>query len=249
MSDTPRGSENRTSSPFSRQASADDPQRTLYRPAPSEQGSAGRFSAPTAPASGARPVAAAQTTNVTRPAASEATPPTRPAARRAGESGDAGVSITQSKPGQSSTPASSASSASKAKAAGGVAASSARRTRKARLRLSRIDPWSVMKTSFLFSIAFGILLVVAMWVLWTVLQSSGTFEWINRGVNDLLATPNSASTFDLGRYVTGDRVIGFSALIAAADVVIFTALATLFSFLYNLSATVLGGLEVTLAED
>ena len=106
-----------------------------------------------------------------------------------------------------------------------------------------------MKTSFLFSIAFGILLVVAAWVLWAVLQSSGTFESINRAVNDLLATPNSASTFDLGRYVTGDRLIGFSALIAAADVVIFTALATLFSFLYNLSATVLGGLEVTLAED
>ena len=33
----------------------------------------------------------------------------------------------------------------------------ARRTRKARLRLSRIDPWSVMKTSFLFSVAFGIM--------------------------------------------------------------------------------------------
>ena len=28
-----------------------------------------------------------------------------------------------------------------------------RRTRKARLRLSRLDPWSVMKTSFLLSIA------------------------------------------------------------------------------------------------
>ena len=35
----------------------------------------------------------------------------------------------------------------------------ARRTRKARLRLSRFDPWSVMKTSFLFSIAAGIMLV------------------------------------------------------------------------------------------
>jgi hypothetical protein len=33
------------------------------------------------------------------------------------------------------------------------------------------------------------------------------------------------------------------------DVLIFTALATLGSFLYNLAATVLGGLEVTLAED
>ena len=88
-----------------------------------------------------------------------------------------------------------------------------------------------------------------MWVLWGVIESSGAFKSINDAVNDLLATPNSASSFDLGRYVTGERVVGFTALIAAADVVIFTALATLFSFLYNLSATVLGGLEVTLAED
>ena len=36
---------------------------------------------------------------------------------------------------------------------------------------------------------------------------------------------------------------------SAVDVVIFTALATLGSFLYNLAATMLGGLEITLAED
>ena len=44
-------------------------------------------------------------------------------------------------------------------------------------------------------------------------------------------------------------IAGVAALIAVVDVLIFTALATLGSFLYNLAATVLGGLEVTLAED
>jgi len=44
-------------------------------------------------------------------------------------------------------------------------------------------------------------------------------------------------------------VLGFAVLIAAIDVVIITAVATLFAFLYNLSAVVMGGLEVTLAED
>lgn len=106
-----------------------------------------------------------------------------------------------------------------------------------------------MKTSLMFSVAFGIITIVATWVLWTVLQASGAFGAINETVNSLLATPNSTSSFDLGRYITGQRVMGVTTMIAAADVVIFTALATLFSFLYNLSATVLGGLEVTLAED
>ena len=36
-----------------------------------------------------------------------------------------------------------------------------RRVREARLRLTHLDPWSVMKTSFLLSIALGIVLVVA----------------------------------------------------------------------------------------
>lgn len=125
----------------------------------------------------------------------------------------------------------------------------AHRTRKARLRLSRIDPWSVMKTAFLFGIAGGIIFFVMVWVLWGVIVASGVFESVNRAVNDLLATPGAADKFHLEDYLNGNRVLGFAAMIGAADVVIFTALATLFSFLYNLAATVMGGLEVTLAED
>src|SRR3954451_4037181 len=40
--------------------------------------------------------------------------------------------------------------------------------RRARLRLSRIDPWSVMKVSFLLSIAFGIVTVVSVFMVWSV---------------------------------------------------------------------------------
>ncbi|MGA4670046.1 DUF3566 domain-containing protein [Propionibacteriaceae bacterium Y1923] len=256
MSETPRGSGNAQASPFSRAASSEDT-NTLYRPASpaSERSSGARFSAPTQTPTAPAATSSASGTSGTgsagaRATASQDTPPSRPSARRADDS-TAVPSPAKASKTPSSTPASAASagSASKPRGASSAAASPARRTRKARLRLARLDPWSVMKTSFLFSIAFGILLMVAVWVLWAVLQSSGTFEAINRAVNDLLATPNSASTFDLGRFITGDRVLGFTALIAAVDVVIFTALATLFSFLYNLSATVLGGLEVTLAED
>lgn len=125
----------------------------------------------------------------------------------------------------------------------------ARRTRKARLRLSRLDPWSVMKTSFMFSIAAGIMLVVAVYVVWTVLGTSGLFESVNGVVADVLSAPNDTTPFRIQDYVNTQKVMGISALIACVDVVIFTALATLASFLYNLAATMLGGLEITLAED
>ena len=126
---------------------------------------------------------------------------------------------------------------------------SARRTRKARLRLSRLDPWSVMKTSFLFSIAAGIMLVVAVYVIWTVLASSGLFDSANDIVASVVSTPGDTTPFRVQEYVNTQKVMGVAALVACVDVVIFTALATLGSFLYNLAATMLGGLEITLAED
>lgn len=125
----------------------------------------------------------------------------------------------------------------------------ARRTRKARLRLSRLDPWSVMKTSFLFSIAAGIMLVVAVYVVWTVLSTSGLFDSVNEIVASVVSTPGDTTPFRIEEYINTQKVMGVSALIACVDVVIFTALATLGSFLYNLAATMLGGLEITLAED
>ncbi|MDO5067557.1 MAG: DUF3566 domain-containing protein [Propionibacteriaceae bacterium] len=122
-----------------------------------------------------------------------------------------------------------------------------RKTRRARLRLSRIDPWSVMKTAFLFSIAFGIILVVVAAVLWQVIEGSGALDSVNSTMNQLIGDANTK--FAIQDYVNSGRVIGLVMLLAAVDVVILTAVATLFAFLYNLAATVLGGLEITLAED
>ncbi|OYN90736.1 DUF3566 domain-containing protein [Parenemella sanctibonifatiensis] len=122
-----------------------------------------------------------------------------------------------------------------------------RRTRRARLRLARIDPWSVMKISLLFSIAAGIIFVVAVSVLWMVLAGSGLFEQINNALSSIVAV--EGQEFDVTRYIGAERVIGAAAVLAAVDVVILTALATLGAFLYNLAAIMLGGLEVTLSED
>src|SRR5829696_2340367 len=48
-----------------------------------------------------------------------------------------------------------------------------RAPRRAPLRLIRIDPWSVMKVSFLLSIAFGIVTVVSVFLVWSVLDAAG----------------------------------------------------------------------------
>ncbi|HET6626097.1 MAG TPA: DUF3566 domain-containing protein [Nocardioidaceae bacterium] len=123
-----------------------------------------------------------------------------------------------------------------------------RGTRKARLRLTHIDPWSVMKTAFLLSIAFGIVTVIAVAVVWGVLGAAGVWDSINKTVQEVLGG-DSGSTFDIENYVGTSRVMGFTMIVAVVDVVLITAIATLGAFLYNLAAALLGGIEVTLAED
>ncbi len=120
------------------------------------------------------------------------------------------------------------------------------KTRKARLRLVRVDPWSVMKVAFALSIALAIVTVVAVSIVWSVLGAAGVWEAINSIVGTVMGDD---STFDATEYVGMNRVLGLTAIVSAANVVLLTALATLAAFLYNLAAALLGGLEVTLAED
>jgi hypothetical protein len=121
------------------------------------------------------------------------------------------------------------------------------RTRKARLRVSHADPWSVMKVSFVLSIALGVCTIVAVAVLWLVMDALGVFSTVGATLSD--ATAGSKGGFDLQSFLSLPRVLTFTTVIAVIDVVLATALATLGSFLYNLSTGFVGGIELTLAED
>ncbi|WP_328537810.1 DUF3566 domain-containing protein [Streptomyces sp. NBC_00344] len=122
------------------------------------------------------------------------------------------------------------------------------RTRKARLRVAKADPWSVMKVSFLLSIALGICTVVAAAVLWMVMDAMGVFSTVGGTISEATGS-SDGSGFDLQSFLSLPRVLLFTAVIAVIDVVLATALATLGAFIYNLSAGFVGGVEVTLAED
>jgi hypothetical protein len=74
------------------------------------------------------------------------------------------------------------------------------------------------------------------------------WESINTSVGTVLSE-DSETQFDVTDYVGTSRVLGLTTIVAAANVVLLTAIATLAAFLYNLAASLLGGLEITLAED
>ncbi|GAA2279000.1 membrane protein [Streptomyces ruber] len=122
------------------------------------------------------------------------------------------------------------------------------RTRKARLRVAKADPWSVMKVSFLLSIALGICTIVAAAVLWMVMDAMGVFTTVGGTISEATGS-NDSNGFDLQSFLSLPNVLIFTSIIAVIDVVLATALATLGAFIYNLSAGFVGGVELTLAED
>lgn len=118
--------------------------------------------------------------------------------------------------------------------------------RKVRLTVARVDPWSVLKLSFLLSVALGVGLVTASIVLWSVLDSMGVFTSLNSTLKDM---GGARSTFDIYTWVGLGRVVSLSTFIAAVNVVIIMALSTLGAVLYNVASSLVGGLHLTLSDD
>ncbi|MER5781038.1 DUF3566 domain-containing protein [Streptomyces mobaraensis] len=153
-----------------------------------------------------------------------------------------GGTKSMSKPAGTAAP-----SASRQVPAQAPAAAAAPRTRSARLRVAKADPWSVMKVSFLLSLALAVCTIVAVTVLWLVLDAMGVFSAVGGTISD--ATSGEGGGFDLQSFLSLPRVLMFTVVIAVIEVVLATALATLIAFVYNLSASFVGGVELTLAED
>ncbi len=104
------------------------------------------------------------------------------------------------------------------------------------------------KTAFLLSIAFGVMCVVAVFLVFSIMDASGLWDKVNETIQQVV-NQDPADQFNIKDYVAMSRVMGITMLISVIDVVLITALATLGAFIYNMSAAMLGGVEVTLAED
>ncbi len=116
-----------------------------------------------------------------------------------------------------------------------------------RLTVSRVDPWSAMKISFLLSVALGIAGVVMVFVLWTILAGMGVFDQINGVIGQVVQ--DGQSPFDIMDFIGLPRVLSLSVVVAVIDVVLITAISTLGAFLYNVSSALVGGVQLTLTDD
>jgi hypothetical protein len=197
--------------------------------------------------------------------ASQARPATAAPQRPAGAPGAPGTPGTPSQPGSTTGankrpngPGATTGSAAVGAARVSEAVRSARSTvtgaaargpRRARLNLKRIDPWSVMKFSFAVSVVLFIVVVVATSVLYLALDAMGVWTEVNNSLKELVSASGGTDASSSGGFrITAWGVIGTSMLVGAVNVVLFTALATLGAFIYNVCADLVGGVELTLAE-
>ncbi|MGO0575808.1 DUF3566 domain-containing protein [Ornithinimicrobium panacihumi] len=121
--------------------------------------------------------------------------------------------------------------------------------RRVRLTAQRIDPWSVLKISFLVSVALGIAGVVMVGVLWTVLSGMNVFSIISDFLTKVTSGEAGGPSFELMDYLGLSRVLSLAAVIGVLNVFLLTALATLTAFLYNICAALVGGAQLTLSDE
>jgi len=120
-------------------------------------------------------------------------------------------------------------------------------SRRAQLAIARIEPWSVMKFSFMISLVGWVILFVAVAAMYFVLQKIGVFTSIEHTVGLVTSSKTKAGS-DASTWFSASRVLGYTMLVGAVNVILITALATVFAVLYNLVTVIAGGIEVTLKE-
>lgn len=101
--------------------------------------------------------------------------------------------------------------------------------------ITHIDPKSALKIGFVINLCvFGIGLVAAA-LLYLVLGVAGVWGNLNSLLGDLMGSGN----FGAGTY------FGIVIALGLLELVIFTLLAPVMAYIYNLSAKLIGGLRVT----
>lgn len=119
--------------------------------------------------------------------------------------------------------------------------------RRVKLAVARVDPWSVMKMSFLLAVAAGIAGVVLTGVLWLILSGMGVFADVDRLIREI--QPSTTDPFNVMDYIGFGRVISLSIVVGVIDIILMTAIATLAAFLYNICSSLVGGVQLTLTDD
>jgi hypothetical protein len=131
--------------------------------------------------------------------------------------------------------------------AGPAAASPAARSarsrgpRRARLQLRHINPLTVLRFCSVLAVALFFVWMIVVGVLFGILDAAGVIGKVNDTVTTINGPGSKAP-------VSAGIVFGGAAIIGVINIVLFVALTTVGSVIYNLCADLVGGVELTLSE-
>lgn len=114
---------------------------------------------------------------------------------------------------------------------------------RATVQIRRIDPWSTLKITLVISVAMFFVWMLAVGLLYIVLEGMGVWERLNSTFTDMMSSDSGS-----GGLVGAGTVFGYAGVIGLINVVLFTALGTVGTFIYNQCCDLVGGIQVTLAD-
>lgn len=120
------------------------------------------------------------------------------------------------------------------------------RARRMSLSLTHVSPWSVAKVTFMLMIALAIIQIVAALLVWLLLDVVGVFGQITQIV---ASAGLEADNFNLNSVFSVTTVLSAVTIFSIIEVVLFTILASIGAMLYNVVASLVGGIHVTLGDD
>lgn len=113
---------------------------------------------------------------------------------------------------------------------------------RASVQIREIDPWSTLKLSAIISAALFLVWMIAVGTLYLILEFMNVWDRLNSAFLEIV---DEGAT---GEIISAGQIFGWTAAIGFINMILFTALLTLASFIYNLSSDLVGGVEVTLAD-
>ena len=110
--------------------------------------------------------------------------------------------------------------------------------------IRKIDPWTVLKVTFVLNFIVALTMVLGFSILWVLLINAG----VPQGLEDIA---RRLALLDADASLVGNVEPLFSSVVFLATVYLLTqtALATIGAFFYNLVSDLVGGIEVVVLEE
>ena len=110
--------------------------------------------------------------------------------------------------------------------------------------IRKIDPWTVLKVTFVLNFIVALTMVLGFSILWVLLVNAG----VPQGLEDI-ARRLALLDADASLVVNVEALVSSVVFLAIVYLLTQTALATIGAFFYNLVSDLVGGIEVVVLEE